>query len=119
MTDEQIRRILDDDYDPSRENGVLSMIRDFYSRKMLSIIILVWFWAILFVAGAIYCGVQFAHADETKSQIMYASLFVVFVEGIALMKIFAWQMIVKNALNREIKRLELRIAALGDTIKGA
>jgi len=112
MTNEQIRKILDDDYDPSRENLVLSMIKDFYSRKMLSIVILVWVWAILFCAGAVYCGIQFMHADQTKSQIMYAALFIVFVEGVALMKIFAWQMIVKNAVSREIKRLELRVAEL-------
>ena len=119
MTSEQIRRILDDDYDPARENVFISMVKDFYSRKMLSIVILVWAFAIVFFAGAAYCGIQFLHADDTKSQIMYAALFVLFVEGISLMKIFAWQMIAKNGISREIKRLELRIAELSRTVKNA
>lgn len=120
MTDEEIKRIIDPgpDYDDRREDSYMSMVRDFYSRRMRSIAILVWAFAIAFFAGATYCGIQFRYADQTKSQILYASLFVLFVEGIALMKIFAWQMLAKNAVNREIKRLELRIANLTETVRG-
>jgi hypothetical protein len=114
MTDEEIRRILDcpPQYDDSREDSYISMVRDFYSQRMLSIAILVWAFAIVFFAGATYCAIRFFLAGQTKWQIMYASLFVLFVEGIALMKIFAWQMLAKNAVNREIKRLGLGIAEL-------
>ena len=46
MNDEQIRKIIDgpQDYDDSKEDGLRSMLSDFYSRKMLSTAILVWFW---------------------------------------------------------------------------
>ena len=119
MTDEQIRKILEDDYDPSRENLVLSMIKDFYSRKMLSTIIFIWFWALLFMAGVVYSGIQFFKADQTRTEIMYATIFTCCLICVAFMKVFAWQMIHRNGIIREIKRLELRITALGDTIKGA
>jgi len=48
---------------------------------------------------------------------MYAAGFVCFVHGISLIKIFAWQIIHRNGLRREIKRLEIRIAVLNETVK--
>jgi len=116
MTDEQIKKILDDDYDPSRENLLMSMARDFYSKKMLSTIIFVWFWALLFMAGVVYSGVQFFKTDQIQAQIMYAAIFTCCLICVAFMKVFAWQMIHRNGITREIKRLELRIAELAKTL---
>jgi len=116
MNDEQIKRMIEDTYDDSREDTIRSMVGEFYSRKMLSIAILVWAFGIIFFGGAAYSGVEFFKADQTKHQIMYASIFILFVEGIALMKIFAWQMLARNSIKREIKRLELRIAELARSV---
>ena len=117
MNNEQIRKIIEDTYDESRENTVWSMVCDFYNRKMLSIVILLWIWAIIFLVGSVYCGVWFFKAEQTKYMIMYAAGFVCFVQGISLIKIFAWQIIHRNGIRREIKRLELRIAELAETMK--
>jgi len=73
---------------------------------MLSTTILVWVWAIIFFAGAAYCTFKFFQTDETKYHIMYAALFVCFIHGIGLMKIFAWEMIHRNSIKREIKKLK-------------
>jgi uncharacterized membrane protein YbjE (DUF340 family) len=116
MNDEEIRKIIDDNYDESKEDSIWSMARDFYSRKMLSTTILVWVWAIIFFAGAVYCGIQFLSSDQTKRQIMYASIFVPCVLGIGFMKVFAWEMINRHSIKREIKKLELRIAELSKLI---
>lgn len=116
MNDQQIKRIIEDDYDDSNEDTIRSMVSEFYSRRMLSIAIVVWVFAVIFCAGAVYSGVRFSYSEQTKSQIMYAALFIVFVEGIALMKIFAWQMLARNSVKREIKRLELRIVELGKSL---
>ncbi|MHC4436080.1 MAG: DUF6768 family protein [Planctomycetota bacterium] len=90
----------------SKEDSIWSMASDFYSRQMLPVAILIWIWAIIFVAGAVYCGVEFYKTDQTKSQIMYAGLFVCCFQGICLMKNFAWQMIHRQAVKREIKKLK-------------
>ncbi|UCD51450.1 MAG: hypothetical protein JSW27_02230 [Phycisphaerales bacterium] len=119
MTDEQIRKILDDDYDPAREDTWQAMAREFYSRRMRSVAIMVWAWAIIFLGGAVYCAVRFAYTDQTKSQIMYAALFVCLVLSIGFIKVFAWEMINRNNIKREIKRLELRIAELANRPEGA
>ena len=69
--DEQIKRIIEDNYDDSRQEGLMSMIRDFYNRKMLSTVVFVWFFGIIFMAGAIYSGINFFRTDEIKYQIVY------------------------------------------------
>lgn len=118
MDDEQIKKIIDDTYDESREDTFGSMFRDFYNWRMRSIIIFVWTWGLFVGFVAVYGAVMFFRAEETKPQIMYAALFIAGCQFIALTKIFAWQMIHRNSIKREIKRLELQIAALGEVVKG-
>ena len=120
MDREQLRRIIDspEGYDNAQEDTIGSMITEFYSRKMLSVAILVWAWAIVFAAGAGGSAFMFFATDQTKAQIMYAALFVCLVLFIGLLKVFAWQMLARNSIKREIKRLELRIAELAQTLAG-
>jgi len=118
MDQEQIKRMIDDTYDVSREDSILSMAKDFYSRKMLSTAILVWAFGIIFFAGAVYSAIQFFETDETKMQIMHAAIFVPCVLAIGFMKVFAWEMVHRHSIKREIKRLELRIAELAEMVKG-
>jgi hypothetical protein len=117
MNDEQIKKIINGTYDEPREESIWSMASDFYSRKMLSIVIFIWVWAILFMAMTVYGAVQFFRVDQTKGQIMYAAIFICGCQFIGLMKIFAWQMIHRNSIKREIKRLELRVAALAESLE--
>jgi uncharacterized membrane protein YbjE (DUF340 family) len=116
MEDEQINKMIETN-DDSREDSIFAMARDFYNRKMLSVVILVWVWAIIFFAGIAYSGARFFEADEVKQQIMYASIFICCFQGICLMKIFAWQMIHRNSINRKIKKLQLSIAEFNQTLK--
>lgn len=116
MTDEHIQRILDDDYEPQREGLLTSMLKDFYNRKMLSMVVLLWGWAIVMIAGIIYSGIAFFRTESTRAQIMYATIFTCCFIIIAILKVFAWQMIHRNALVRDIKRLELRIVELAKSV---
>jgi hypothetical protein len=118
MDDEQIKKIVEDTYDESKEDTLWSMARDFYSRSMLSTAILVWVCGIIFFAGAVYSGIQFFGTDQTKCEIMYAAIFICCIHGIGWMKIFAWVMMQRHGIKREIKRLELRIAELSEAVKG-
>ena len=104
-------------YDNSKEDFLWAMVRDFYNKKMLPIIILLWAWAIILIATSVWSGIGFYNSDQVKSQIMYTVIFVCCIQFFVLVKIFAWQMIHRNGIKREIKRLELRIAELTQTIK--
>ena len=111
MDRERIEKIIAD-YDKSHEDSLRSMLSDFYSRKMVWIAVLVWGWALLFIGGAVISAIGFFAAEQTKDQIMYAALFICQVQFVAFIKVFAWLMIARNGIRREVKRLELRIAEL-------
>jgi 4-hydroxybenzoate polyprenyltransferase len=115
--DEQIKKIIEDDYDDSRQEGLMSMARDFYNKKMLNMVVLVWSLGIIFMAGAVYSGIEFFRTDEIRYQIMYAVIFMTCLQWVGSLKIFAWQVIHRNNIKREIKRLELTIAELNQTVK--
>jgi hypothetical protein len=117
MSDEQIRRIIQDSYDDSKEETLRAMARDFYSRRMLSTAILVYVWVIIFIALAVYSAMQFFKADQTQGQIMYAALFILGAHGVGLMKILASEMIHRHGISRNLKRLELRLAELSEMLK--
>ena len=117
MNDQEIQQIFEETYDESRENTISSMLKDFYNKRMLSMIIVLWGWGLLFCAGAVYSAVQFFKDIEMKSQLMYVAIFLCCCQFLGLIKVFAWQIIHRNGLKREIKRLELRIAQLSETVK--
>ena len=99
------------------ENTLRSMLREFYNRKMISVIILVWVYGLVFIALAVFSGIKFFKADMIKDQIMYAVIFLCCIQFIALMKIFAWQMIHRNSIKREIIKLKNQISELNEIVK--
>jgi len=108
---------MDDTYDYSKEDTIWSMLREFYNRKMMSFVILLWILAVIFIVGSIYCGIRFFRAAEIKYMIMYAAIFICCTLSIGFLKVLAWVMLQRHSIKREIKRLELRIAELNETVK--
>ena len=100
-----------------KEDTLRSMARQFYNRKMLSVIILVWTYFFVFLVLAVLSGIKFFESEQIKDQIMYAAIFVCCIQFFVLIKIFAWQMIHRNSIKEEIKKLGLRIAEWGEAVK--
>lgn len=119
MNEQEIKKIIEDteQYDKTKEYSLLGMVGDFYTRKMLSMVIFVWSMGILFMAGAIYSGIEFFKTESTQYQIMYAVIFMTLIQWVGLLKTFAWQLIHRNSIKRNLKRLELRIAELSQVVK--
>ena len=120
MEQNDIKKILKDDtnfYEESREDTLSSIIREFYSKRMRWIAINVYAWFLVFLVPLIYSGIKFFKTDSTKFQIMYAAIFVCCITSIGFIKVFAWQMLHRNNINRELKRLELRVAELSQAVK--
>ena len=122
MDDERIKKIIDDIYDESKENSLFSIVGEhysqLYSKKMLPSMIVHAAYSLPFFAGAIYSGIKFFYTDQTQFQIMYATIFVCCIQFCIFSKAKYWQMLHKINISREIKRLELRIAELAETVKG-
>jgi uncharacterized membrane protein YciS (DUF1049 family) len=72
---------------------------------------------IVFMATSVTCAIQFFLADTTKAMIAWALGLVFSLMAIAIMKVWYWMELSKNALAREIKRLELEIAALATRMR--
>ncbi len=117
MSNEQIRKIIEDSYDESREETLRSIGRDFYSRSFRSAAIFSWAWSIAFIALAVYGAMRFFKADQIQGQIMYAALFILGAHGVGLMKILTWGMLHQHSIRRDLKRLELRVAELGESLR--
>jgi hypothetical protein len=119
MNDEQIKKIIDspDEYDESKEDSLFSMVGELYSKKMIPSFIAHFLYGLPFLIGAVYCGIKFFKTDQTQYQIMYAAIFVCCIQFCIFSKAKYWQMLYKINTSREIKRLELRIAELNETVK--
>jgi hypothetical protein len=110
MDTEQVHPAADSlNNDDAMDDTLWGMFRGFYNRSMLSIIIVVWVYGLIFLAVAVYCGIRFFKTDDTQYQIMYAVIFLCSIQFLAIMKIFAWQMIHRNSIKKAIKRLETRL----------
>ena len=117
MNNELIKKIIEDTYDDTKEDSLFSMVGQLYSRRMLSSFIVHGAYSLPFVAGAIFCGIKFFKTGQTQFQIMYAAIFVCCIQVCIFSKAKYWQMLHKINISREIKRLELRIAELNETVK--
>ena len=120
MDKEQIKKIIDSppEYDESKEDTYRSMLRDFFSKKMRWVMINLYVWSFFFTALAIISAVRFFRTDQTKYQIMYATICLGCSLSIGLCKVITFVMLQRHSIKREIKRLELRIAELDATVKG-
>ena len=114
---DKLNEMFNNTYDESKEGTIRSMIGDFYNRKMVSVVVFVWAFALIFIVIAVFSGVKFFQSEQVKDLIMYAVIFLVSIHLVDLMKLFAWMIIHRNSIKREIKRLELRIAELTETVK--
>ncbi len=118
MNDEDIKKIINDTYDVSKEDAYLSMTRLCFNKKLRWTAVIVVVHFLFFAALSVVFAYLFWQSNQSKFQIMYAALFICSFLIAYLIKVFAWVMSSKHMVEREIKRLELRIVELAETVKG-
>ena len=96
-------------YDELEEQNIFEMVLGLFKGKNKWIMFLMNFMTLVFFSLFIYCIIQFFNVDETKELIKWATGTIIFLLGVSMLKIFAWMQMDKNALLREMKRLELLI----------
>ena len=119
MNEEEIKKIIDDQgkYDESKESSMCSYVRDMYSKKMLWVVLNVFIMYSICLVLMIFCAFKFFQTDQTRYQIMYAAIFICCNAWMGFVSVFAWVMVQRPSVSRGIKRLELRIAELAETVK--
>ena len=103
-------------YDELEEQNVLGMLSGLFTGKNKWIIILMNVMTLVFFVLFIYCTVNFFSATETNELLKWGLGGLVFLVGVSMLKVFAWMQMDKNAILREMKRLELQVSSLSGKI---
>ena len=99
-------------YDELEEQNLVRQVGGLFKTKMSWLIIMMNIVNIIMFVLSIYCVVQFLDTTVTNELIKWAAAFFLCWSFMAMIKLFVWMQMDKNALLREMKRLELQIAAL-------
>ncbi len=103
-------------YEELEEQNVLEMVFGLFKGKNKWIMYLMNFMTLVFFGLFIYCTIQFFHTEITNEMIKWGIGGLVFLLGVSMLKVFAWMQMDKNALLREMKRLELQVSSLSAKI---
>ncbi len=75
------------------------------------------FWTLVFLVLGILAAVKFFNAEAVRDIVMWAAACILCMSAVSMLKVWYFLEINKNAVTREIKRLELQIARLAGRIK--
>ncbi|SEB37947.1 hypothetical protein SAMN04489761_0294 [Tenacibaculum sp. MAR_2009_124] len=103
-------------YEELDEQNVFQMIQGLFKGKNKWIMVLMNIMTVVFFVFFMYCLIQFFQAEEIKELIKWAGGSIIFLLGVSMLKIFAWLQMDKNAVLREIKRLEIQISSISSKI---
>ena len=103
----------------SGEQSLWEMIADSFRGRQRWLMVFLNMNIFIFIGLAILSGLQFFGAETTRAMIAWSTCFVVCCVGTMVMKLWWWTRTDKNALSREIKRLELQIARLAARLRSA
>ena len=99
-------------YNELDEQNVIQMMGGLFKGKnkwmmlLINFVMVVWF--VLFV----YCAIHFFKVEDTNELIKWAVGGSFSIMAVGVLKLFAWMQMDKNALLREMKRLELQVSSL-------
>ncbi len=110
--DDDIRKVLGNgeaSYDLDMEEGVFRQMAGVFRGKMRWMAICIMIECVVFMVLIVLAVDQFFEADDTKWQIFYATGIILMAMMLLLIKLWGWMQMNRNSIQREIKRLELRI----------
>lgn len=103
--------------DFDEEPSVFEMLMDTCRGRRRWLNVLGAFQTLVFIALFIFSAVKFFGAESTRDIVMWAAACILCMTAISMLKIWYFLEMNRNALTREIKRLELQIARLAGRIK--
>ncbi len=99
-------------YDELEEQGLWGMIGSIFQGKLGWLVILMNIINLIVFGILIYCVIQFFNVTETNELIKWALGIVICLNFNTMIKLYAWMQMDKNAILREMKRLELQVSSL-------
>ena len=119
--DDPLKKALQDadaagDFGPSQEETFRQMLAGTFRNQPRWMTLIAWVYILLFTAVAVVAAVQFFDAEAVRGQILWTTVFLVSGMIVMMLKMWFWMIMNRNRILREVKRLELRIAELTDTV---
>lgn len=99
-------------YNELEEQSLLDMAIGVYKGKLKWLAILTAVVMIVVFGLAVYCLIQFLEAENTRDMILWAAGMFGAMMSTSMLKLFHWMQMDKNAILRELKRVELQVGAL-------
>ncbi|MEZ4811444.1 MAG: DUF6768 family protein [Allomuricauda sp.] len=114
--DEMIKEALTQEearfYDELGEQNVFEKFEGVFKGKMGWLAIMMNIWILVFFVLLVYCIIQFFSVEDTNGLIQWGAGAFVCLMLVGMLKLYMWMQMDKNDILRELKRLELQVAAL-------
>jgi hypothetical protein len=99
-------------YDSLEEQNLMDMVIGLFTGKNAWFLIVANIMILVFLGLFVYSCIQFFNVESTKDILKWGFGSIMFLLGLSMLKIYAWMQMDKNAILREMKRLELQILSL-------
>ena len=94
------------------EPGIRELMGDVFRGRLRWLNLFGWVVGVVLFGLSIYALVRFLQAEEMRQMILWGMALLFGVTAVGMMKIWFWMELQKNAILREIKRVELQLARL-------
>lgn len=99
-------------YDELEEQGLWGMIGSIFQGKLGWFVVLMNGINLIVFGILIYCLIQFFNVTDTNELIKWGLGIIICLVFNTMIKLYAWMQMDKNAILREMKRLELQVSSL-------
>lgn len=104
-------------YDELGEQSLPEMVGGLFVGKLKWLAVITMIAQVALFVAAVYCAYQFFQVEEVREMLKWGAGFFMFLMASSMLKIFHWMQMDKNALMREIKRMELQVVALNSKLE--
>ena len=99
-------------YDSLEEQNVFEMIFGLFKGKNAWFLIITNILTIIFLGLFVYCCIQFYNVNSVEELMKWGFGSFMLLLSLSMLKVYAWMQMDKNAILREMKRLELQVMSL-------
>jgi hypothetical protein len=99
-------------YDSLEEQNLFEMVFGLFKGKNAWFLIVTNIMTFIFLGVFVYCCIQFFNVESVEELLKWGFGSFIGMFGLCMLKIYAWMQMDKNAILREMKRLELQVMSL-------
>lgn len=105
-------------YDELEEQNIMQMVIGLFQGKNKWMMYMMNIVTVLVFGVFVYCAFQFFNTDVTNELIKWSIIGTFCMLIVSMLKMFVWMQMDKNAVLREIKRLEIQVSSLSNKRDG-